>query len=277
MAQPGGACRTTLLERCLGLSQHSQEAAYLGRRRRLLLQHSLVLRLALGQPLGFDLQGLLGGSRHRCLLLERLLAPRRLDSEDGSSLLLGLGRQRLAALLDCLLRDFQLPGHFLLQVRRCLRSESAPAGLELRQDGCVRRVLRSPAVLDEGRGGAVDVRLQLLGAADPLEQLVAAGGEDPVDLLVLAVARGANQLVQLVQVRDGPCRQLADARRVSRQRPLADRGHVPGGDGLRDEGLLFARLHGRIRRRCRFGRHVGSFGCRRGGRGRGLSEQAREE
>jgi len=120
----------------------------------------------------------------------------------------------------------------------------------------------------DGRGSLVQIRLQLLCAADFSEECITLGGENAMDVLVFAVASGGNQLAQLFQVRDASRRHLTDSRRASLEYPLADRGHLPGRDGLRQARFLFPRAHGGVGWRRRFNSGITFADRRRAGRGR---------
>lgn len=126
----------------------------------------------------------------------------------------------------------------------------------------------------DGRSRLLQIRLQLLGAADFREQFVTPGGENPMDVLVFPVARGGDQFPQLVRIRDAPRRHLADAGRTSLEYPLADRGHVASDDGLRQARFFFAGAYGRVGSWWRFNRSLKFAGCRRFGSGRGFTKQA---
>jgi hypothetical protein len=153
------------------------------------------------------------GCRRRCRLRFDFPLTLRLGSSDrGGPLARGFRLERLAVPYDDFVRKLQVLGYFAAQVRLRLGRERAPPGLELCERRRVRRIVRARAVPGDGRGSFVQVRLQLLGAANPGEQVVAPGGENAMDVLVFTVARGGDQFAQLVRIRDLSRRQLTDSR-----------------------------------------------------------------
>jgi hypothetical protein len=126
----------------------------------------------------------------------------------------------------------------------------------------------------DGRSRLVQIRLQLLAAADFSEQFVTPVGENPVDVLVFPVARGGDQFPQLVRICDASRRHLADSRRASLEHPLADRGPVSGGDGLREARFFILSAGSNIGGRRRAGCSVRLAYRRCDGRGRRFPEQA---
>ena len=168
--------------------------------------------LAQGLAFGIASLGLLG-CRRCCRLRFDFPLTLRLGSGDrGGPLSRGFRLERLAMLYDDFVRTLQVLGYFAAQVRLRLGRERAPPGLELCESRRERRIVRAPAVSGDGRGSFVQIRLQLLGAANLGEQVIAPGGENPMDVLVLPVTRGGDQFAQLVRIRDLSRRQLADSR-----------------------------------------------------------------
>ena len=73
-------------------------------------------------------------------------------------------------------------------------------------------MVRAFAVPGDGRSRFFQIRLQLFDVAGFREQFITPAGENPMDVLVLPVARGGDQFLQLVRIRDVSCRHLADSR-----------------------------------------------------------------
>jgi hypothetical protein len=261
-------------ERCLCLSQQPQDVVCPG----LVCCTSRLFGFARCLAFGIVCLSLLGRCRGCRLRVEFLLPPRRFGGVDGGSLPLGFGLDRLfdrtAVMLDDFVRTLQVLCHVVLQVRLRLRCERAPPGFELRKDGRVRRVVRTLAVPGDGRGGFLQVRLQSLGAADPGQLFIAPGGKNAMDVLVFAVARGGDQLPQLVRIRDASRRHLADPSRASLQNPLADGDHVSRSDSLGQARFFVAGAYGRVGWWWRFNRSLRFAGCRWPGSRRGLTKQA---
>ena len=224
-AQPRGAGRAAVIERRLRLAQQAQQMAY-----RCVVRRPLRRRPPLGLAFGFEDPGPLGGGLGRGLRLLFVLPLRCRGGQRGGSSLLRLRLDRQAVTLDDLARLLQLLCDLALHVVRHIGFDRAPARLEMPERGCVRRVVRPLGVARDGGGGRLDLGLLLLDLARLGEQFIALVGEDPVDGLVLAVARRPDQFAQLLRIRDAAGRHLADAGRAALEHPCADRGEVAGRD-----------------------------------------------
>ncbi len=265
-AQSRGTCRPAMIQRRLRLSQQPEKIAHLRLVR--------CTPLALGLTLGGEHTGLFDRRRGRFLCLQLPLAPLLFDGEGGGSPLLFLCLERLPVPLDDLARMLKVLCNPASKLRGRVRLERAPPGLELRQGGQVRRIAGMLAVPFDGGGGPFHVRLQLCGSAGFGKLLIPPGRENPMDLLVLAVARGADQLAQLVRIDDAAGRRLAGLRRACLEHPLADRGHIASSNRLRQARFLFPGARGAVGRWWCLD-SVDTFAGRRcPGRGRWLTKQA---
>jgi hypothetical protein len=183
---------------------------------------------------------------------------------------------RTPVILDDSVRPLELRCRLQLDLRRRVRRERAPALFELAERDVISRVVRTVAVSLDCSRSRFQIFRELLRRAQRGERLIAPGRKNPVDVLVVPMARGADQLVQLIEVGDGLCGQLPDCGRASLEHPLADRCHVAGREGLLEARLFFPRAYRGIGRR-RLDRQCGFAARRRRRRGRRLTKEARQQ
>ena len=265
VAQPGSARGAAVVEGALRLPQQAHKMPRFGFLR--FTPCPLGLARSLDLPFTF-LRGRGGGLRLRLLLASRF---RGGECRGPLALRFRLGFPVMAC--DHLASALELLPNLGLGLGACLRRQCPPAGLGLAERCLVGCVVRPLGEARDRRRGCLQVGLQLLARPGLGGQLVTLGSQDLVDGVILAAARGPDQLAQLPWIGDGSRRHLAYARRTPFDHPLADRRHVARAERLRQLRFFLARagLAIGLRRLClRFG----LAGRWRRGRGLGLAEQA---